>query len=127
MIGMEQVYVLVGLMFAAVAVLRAGAPANTRRWGNAAVWGLVASSFLAGGRIGGFANGLLVIALALIAGARGLGIGQPATTSPAQRWESATRLGARLFLPALIVPAVSVIGSLSLKSLILGGLPLVAP
>ena len=127
MIGAQQVYALVGLMFAAVAVLSARDGENPRRWGNAAFWALVAISFLAGGRIGGFANGLLVIALALIAGFRGLGIGRPATTSPAERWESARRLGDRLFLPTLIIPTVSVIGSLTLKSLSLGGHALVAP
>jgi len=126
MIGTGQVYALVGAMFAAVALLSARDRENPRRWGNAAFWGLVAVSFLAGGRIGGFANGLLVIALALIAGLGGLGQGAPATTSPAEREASAQRLGDRLFLPTLIVPAVSVIGSLTLKSLTLGGHALVA-
>ena len=114
MIGVAQVYALVGLMFAVVAVLSARDRENPRRWRNAVFWGLVATSFLAGGRIGGFANGLLVIALALIAGLGGLGIGRPATTSPEARQASALRLGDRLFLPTLIVPAVSVIGSLTL-------------
>jgi uncharacterized membrane protein len=126
MIGVEQVYALVGLMFAAVAVLSARDGANPRRWGNAAFWGLVAMSFLFGGRIGGFANGLLVIALALIAGLGGLGQGRPATTSLQAREASASKLGDRLFLPTLIVPAVSVIGSLTLKSLVVGGHALVA-
>jgi len=125
-IGVEQVYVLVGLVFAAVAVLSARDRANPRRWGNAAFWGLVAVSFLAGGRIGGFANGVVVIALALIAGLGGLGQGRPETTSPEERQASALRLGDRLFLPALIVPAVSVAGSLTLKSLTIAGHPLVA-
>ncbi len=57
-----------GLMFAAVAVLSARDGANPKRWGNAAFWGLVATSFLAGDRIGGLANGLIVIALALLPG-----------------------------------------------------------
>ena len=126
MIGTQQVYLLVGLTFAAVAVLSARDPANPRRWGNAAFWGLVAVSFLVGGRIGGFANGLIVVALALIAGLGGLGQGRPATTSPEERQAGALKLGDRLFLPALIVPAVSVIGSLTLKSLTIAGHPLVA-
>ena len=126
MIGVEHVYILVGLMFAAVAFLSARDAANPRRWANAAFWGLVAVSFLVGGRIGGFANGLIVIALALIAGLGALGQGRPATTSAEERQASALRLGDRLFLPALIVPLVSVIGSLTLKSLVVGGHPLVA-
>ena len=126
MIGVEHVYVLVGLVFAAMAVLSARDRANPRRWGNAAFWGLVAVSFLAGGRIGGFANGVVVIALALTAGLGGLGQGRPETTSPEERQASALRLGDRLFLPALIVPAVSVAGSLTLKSLTIAGHPLVA-
>ena len=121
MIGVGQVYGLVGLMFAAVAVLSARDRENPRRWGNAGFWGLVAVSFLLGGRIGGFANGLLVIALALIAGLGALGQGRPATTSPEAREASARRLGDRLFLPTLIVPAVSIAGSLTLKSLAIGG------
>ena len=127
MIGIGAVYALVGLMFAAVAVLSARDLQNPRRWGNAAFWGLVATSFLAGGRIGDFANGLMVIALALIAGLGGLGQGRPATTSQQQRQASALRLGDRLFLPTLIIPAVSVIGSLTLKSASIGGHPLVDP
>jgi uncharacterized membrane protein len=126
MIGVAQVYALVGLMFAAVAVLSARDRSNPRRWSNAAFWGLVAVSFLAGDPIGGFANGLLVIALALIAGVGGLGIGQPRTTSSDERSANAARFGDRLFLPTLIVPAVSVIGSLTLKSLTVGGHALVA-
>jgi uncharacterized membrane protein len=125
-IGVEHVYVLVGLLFAAVAALSARDRANPKRWGNACFWGLVATSFLAGGRIGGFANGLIVIALALIAGLGGLGQGRPQTTSPEARQASALKLGDRLFLPALVVPAVSVIGSLTLKSVAIGGHPLVA-
>jgi uncharacterized membrane protein len=120
-IGVAEVYALVGLMFAAVAALSARDRDNPRRWGNAAFWGLVAVSFLLGGRIGGFANGLLVIALALIAGLGGLGQGRPATTSPQEREAGARRLGDRLFVPTLIVPVVSVIGSLTLKSLSLAG------
>ena len=127
MIGIEHVYVLAGLVFGAAAILSARDRANAKRWGNAAFWGLVAASFLVGGRIGGFANGLIVLALALIAGLGGLGQGRPVTTSPEERQASALRLGDRLFLPALIVPLVSVLGSLGLKSLTIGGHPLVEP
>src|SRR5471032_1788257 len=119
MIGLGFVYGLAGLMFAAMAVLSAGDRANPKRWGNAAFWGLVATSFLAGDRIGGLANGLIVIALALLAGLGALGQGRPATTTPRQRLQGAERLGNRLLIPALIIPATAILGSLVLKTVVL--------
>ena len=127
MIGLGFVYGLAGLMFAAVAVLSACDGANPRRWGNAAFWGLVATSFLAGDRIGGLANGLIVIALALLAGLGALGQGRPASTTPQQKLASAERLGNRLLIPALIIPAVAILGSLVLKTVVIGGQPLIDP
>ena len=52
MIKLGAVYVLVGLMFAAFAALSALDRTNRKRVGNAAFWGLVAVSFLAGDRLG---------------------------------------------------------------------------
>ena len=120
MIKLQFVYALAGAMFAAIAWLSARDRTNPKRWGNAAFWGLMAVSFLAGDRIGAFANGLVVIALALIAGLGLLGLGRPETTSLEQRRQCADRLGARLFLVALIIPAVAVFGSLVLKSVQIG-------
>ena len=91
MIRLSAVYILAGLVFAAFAVLSAGDRNNPKRFGNAAFWGLVALSFLAGDRLGDLGNGLLVVGLALIAGFGGLGRGQPATTSPEARRELAAR------------------------------------
>jgi len=127
MIGLGFVYGLAGLMFAAMAGLSAGDRANPKRWGNAAFWGLVATSFLAGDHIGGLANGLIVIALALLAGLGALGQGRPVTTSPAQRLQGAERLGARLLIPALIIPVVAILGSLVLKTIVVAGQPLIDP
>jgi uncharacterized membrane protein len=126
-IGLGFVYALAGLMFASVAVLSALDRANPRRWGNAAFWGLVATSFLAGDRIGAFANGLVVIALGLLAGLGLLGRGAPKTTSAEARAASAQRYGNLLFAPALVVPAVAILGSLVLKNLTLAGHPLIDP
>ena len=127
MIGLGFVYALAGLMFAAVAVLSALDASHPRRWGNAAFWGLVAASFLVGDRIGNLGNGVLVIALALVAGFGLLGRGAPATTTPAERTASALRLGERLFLPALIVPATAILGALVLGKLAIAGRPLMDP
>jgi uncharacterized membrane protein len=115
MIRLTAVYVLAGLIFAAVAVLSAGDRANPKRIRNAAFWGLLALSFLFGDRLGDFGNGMLVLALVGIGGVWGLGAGKPATTAPEERRESATRRGNALFLPALVIPATALAGSFLLK------------
>lgn len=117
MIGLPLVYLLAGLMFAAFAVLSAMDRENRKRFGNAAFWGLFAASFLFGDRFGDLGNGFLALALALIAGTGQLGVGAPRTTSPAERESLAATHGAKLFIPALVIPVLVLIGSLTLKRL----------
>jgi uncharacterized membrane protein len=127
MITLRMAYAVAGLLFAAFAALSALDRSHGRRWGNAVFWGLVAASFLAGDRIGDFGNGLLILALAAIAGFGLTGQGPAATTTPEQRAARAGRYGARLFLPALVIPAVAIFGSLVLKHATLAGRPLLEP
>ncbi|WP_135211633.1 DUF979 domain-containing protein [Vitreimonas flagellata] len=114
MITLPHIYIVGGLFFAALAILSALDQANARRLRNAAFWGLLALSFLLGDRIGDFGNGLLALGLVVLA-AFGLGIGKPKTTTPEERRASAERRGNLLFLPALIIPAAALIGTLAAK------------
>jgi uncharacterized membrane protein len=127
MIKLGAVYLLAGLVFAAFAVLSALDRNNHRRLGNAVFWGLVATSFLAGDRLGDLGNGILVLGLALIAGLGLLGRGQPATTSPEERKVLADRFGEKLFIPALTLPVVVAFGVLVLKPVTIGGTPRLDP
>jgi uncharacterized membrane protein len=127
LIKIGVVYGLAGLVFAAFSILSARDQENPKRWGNAGFWGLMALSFLAGDQLGDLGNGVLVVGLALIAGFGQLGIGRPATTSPPERQALAATLGDRLFIPALVLPLVVVIGTLVLKPLTVGGVPLLDP
>ena len=112
MITLQWLYTLAGLMFAAFALLSALDPSNSKRFGNAAFWGLMALSLLAGDYLGSFGNGLLVLGLAGLAGFGFIGRSNPPTTTAEEREESSTRLGNRLFLPALIIPATALLGTL---------------
>ncbi len=115
MITLDQVYILVGLMFAAFAILTLRDPAHPTRIRSALFWSLLAGSMLFGSYLGGLGNGLLVVALVALGGLSKLGIGQPATTTQEERRDSAARRGNWLFLPALIVPVVAVGGTLAAK------------
>ncbi len=114
MIGLAQVYVLVGLVFAAWALLSARNAGNPKRFGNVAFWGLLAVSMLAGDRLGDLGNGVLVLALVAIAGTGQLGRG-PVPDTTADRAAGAARHGNRLFLLALVIPLTALAGTLGFK------------
>jgi uncharacterized membrane protein len=112
MITLHWLYTLAGAMFAAFALLSAFDRSNPKRFGNAAFWGLMALSLLAGDWIGDFGNGLLVLGLAGLAGFGFIGRSHPPTTSEEERQSWSQRLGNRLFLPALIIPITALVGTL---------------
>ncbi len=122
MIKIGVVYLVAGLIFAAFSALSFLDRGNRKRLGNGLFWGLVAVSFLAGDHLGDFGNGLLILALAGIAGLGWLGRGEPPTTDAAERQALAERFGNRLFLPALVLPLVVAIGVLASRLQLDGGL-----
>jgi uncharacterized membrane protein len=112
MIGVQHLFILAGLMFASFTLLSAFDGTNPKRFGNAAFWGLMALSLLVGDYLGDFGNGLLVLALAGLAGFGFIGRSHPPSTNDAEREAFSQRLGNRLFLPALIIPVVALVGTL---------------
>ncbi len=114
MITLQHIYIVGGLFFAAVALLSVLDASNPRRLRNGAFWGLLAASFLFGASLGNFGNGVLALGLVIVA-TLGLGEGKPVTTTPEQRREGARRRGDLLFLPALIIPAIALAGTLIAK------------
>jgi uncharacterized membrane protein len=126
MITLPMVYDVAGLMFAAVALHAALDRSNPRRLLSAGFWGLYAVNFLAGSWLPDFANGILVLAMVALA-AIGLGRGAPITTTHRQRADGAARYRNKLFIPALLIPGVTLLGTLLLKSVTLGGRPLIDP
>jgi len=126
-IRLEHVYIVMGLLLAGVSVVNARDASNPRRWNNAIFWGLYAVTFLIGSRLPHFASGCLVIGMVLVASIGKLGQGTREGSTPSEREASATRLGNRLFVPALTIPAVTLLGTFTLKHLSVNGAPLVDP
>ncbi|MCL6682681.1 DUF979 domain-containing protein [Sphingomonas alba] len=121
MITMHWLYLLAGAMFAVFALLSALDRSHSKRFGNAAFWGLMALSLLAGDLIGDFGNGLLVLGLAGLAGFGFIGRSYPPTTSVEERQGWSEKLGNKLFLPALIIPVTALVGTLIYNYTPLGG------
>ena len=122
MITLHWLYTLAGAMFAAFALLSALDRENPKRLGNAAFWGLMALSLLAGDQLGDFGNGLLVLGLAGLAGFGFIGRSHPPTTDDEEREAWSEKLGNKLFLPALIIPVTALVGTLIYTYTPVGGL-----
>lgn len=121
MIKLEHIYWLTGLMMAGVAVVNARDRTNPRRFNNTAFWGIYAVTFLAGSRLPDIVSGFLVIVMVLVASIRGLGQGKKEGATREQLEASARRWGNRLFIPALTIPLVTVLGTFIFKKITFNG------
>jgi uncharacterized membrane protein len=124
-ITLEHVYWLTGLMMTGVAIVNWRDRSNARRVNNTAFWGVYAITFLVGSHLRDLANGFLVIAMVLVASIRGLGQGHKESTTREEREASAQRWGNKLFVPALAIPLVTVLGTVLFKSITIYGTPVV--
>jgi uncharacterized membrane protein len=126
MIGVEFVYVLMGALMAGVAIVNAlDKPAGAKRFNNAAFWGIYALTFVASPHLPNFVNGLLVIAMVLVVAIGKLRGAPPESATREERDASARKFGNKLFIPALTIPVVTLIGTRAFKYLSIGGVPLV--
>ena len=125
MITLEHIYWLMGLMMAGVAIVNARDKTNPRRFNNTAFWGIYAVTFLAGSWLPDIVSGLLVIGMVLVASIRGLGQGKKEGATREELEASARRWGNKLFIPALTIPLVTVLGTFLFKRISINGFPLV--
>ncbi len=114
MITLTTLYWFAGLVFASFALLGLADRSNPKRYGNAAFWGLLALSMVAGDFVGDVGNGVIVLAIVAIAGTGQMGRGI-SRIDAAARAAAAARHGNRLFLLALIIPAVALTGTFAFK------------
>lgn len=123
---LDGIYILLGVMFAAAAWLNVRDHSNPHRLKRALFWGCYSVTFLFGTWIPPFVTGCLAIAMALLAGAGGLG--RPGAPEPteAERRAGAAHFADRLFVPALLIPLVTVLGTVLLPYLRWHGEPVVA-
>jgi uncharacterized membrane protein len=112
-------------MMAGVAVVNWRDRSNPRRFNNTAFWGIYAITFLAGSHLPDLTNGFLMIAMVLVASIRGLGQGKQESSTREEREASARHWGNKLFIPALAIPFVTVLGTVLFKKITIHGTPVV--
>jgi uncharacterized membrane protein len=127
MIKLEFIYVLMGLMLAGIALVNARDASNPRRVQNALFWGIYAVTFLVGSRLPDVVNGVLVLAMVLVVSVGKLGQSALPGSSREEREASAARWGNRLFMPVLMVPVGTLLGTMFLDDATVGGVPLLDP
>lgn len=121
MITLQWAYWLFGALLAWVALRSLRDRDNPRRGLTAMFWGLLSLSFLIGERLPATIMGAVVLTIAIIAGVGGVRLGRYPERSIEQRREDARRLGHRLFVPALLIPLLTLLLALPLKDLQVAG------
>jgi uncharacterized membrane protein len=106
-VSVDFFYLLVGLLFAATAIMNLRDRANPRRVTTCLFWGLYALVYLLGERIPPLWAGVLMMAMALVGGLNLVRAGSSSVPDESTRRASATRLGQRLLIPALAIPLVT--------------------
>ncbi|MET7800164.1 DUF979 domain-containing protein [Streptomyces decoyicus] len=128
MIKAEWFYWLVGLSFLVMASQMVTDRSNPKRYGTGAFWGLIGAGFIYSSWVvtkqaPAEPLGVAVLVMACLAGFGFTGRGTPRTTTPEQRTASAAKLGNKLFVPALTIPAVAMACAIGVKHLSIGGEP----
>lgn len=127
MIRLTWIYILMGLLAAGVAIVSGRDRSNPRRFNNAAFWGLYAITFLVGSLLPDVVNGVIVLLMVGVAGIGKLGPAPAETNTREEREVSARKWGNRLFIPALAIPVITIVGAKYLRSVPIGSTTLIDP
>jgi uncharacterized membrane protein len=114
MISLSFLYVLVGIILLWTAILTLLNKEQPRRFASASFWGCYALVFLIGDYLPSEVVGLMVVLLAILAGCGALSSAIPKMLPALQLQQSIARIGKKIFLPALLIPFLTVFGVLVL-------------
>lgn len=120
LLSLDVFYAVAGVFMLLVAGRAACDRAHPTRWGSAIFWGLLAITFLGGKSLPPVVVGYFLLVLVGLAAARQVASKTKAGPTVAERVASALRLRNRLFVPALLIPATAVVGTLLLSKLHVG-------
>lgn len=126
-ITLEYIYVLLGIITAFVAIRVAMDKNHPSRIGSTLFWGIFAFTFLFGKLVPPIVVGYLVLAMVVIAAIGKVKSGNQDEAPREERERHASRLQGKVFIPALVIPVFTIIGSLTLGKIHFGKVHLVDP
>ncbi|PFN98712.1 permease [Bacillus sp. AFS076308] len=126
-ITLEYIYYLLGIITAFVAFRVAMDKKHPSRIGSTLFWGIFAFTFLFGKLVPPIVIGYLVLAMVVIAAIGKVKSGNQDEAPKEERDRHASRLQGKVFIPALVIPVFTIIGSLTLGKIHFGKIHLVDP
>lgn len=126
-LSIEYLYYLTGFVMAVTAVMTVLDQSNPKRFTSALFWAVYAIIFLAGDVLPADWVGAGAVVMAVVAGLGGVGFGKHEARKPEEYVASAKRLGNKLFVPALAIPVITMVGTLLAKHLVFGSTYLIDP
>ncbi|MGF6935029.1 putative membrane protein [Paraburkholderia sp. UCT70] len=127
MISLTWFFWLLGVLLFVIGGVIVSDRDHPKRWLAGGFWMLYGVVFLAGDVLPTAVTGVIVIVMALVAGFGGVTGAKPRVRAEAELRERAKQLGNRLFVPALTIPAVTVVGTLLSAHLVFGSHALLDP
>lgn len=121
MLTLNHIYVVAGIYLLYTAWQGWRDRGNPKRVTTAAFWGLLATAFLFGNVIPPIFMGVLAIIIGLLAAGGGLATGTYPVVSQQAKEEKAALLKGRLFIPALMIPFFTLLGTIGLKHMTIFG------
>lgn len=132
MITSEPVYWLIGVVLLAFGALIFADRSNPRRFTSGAFWSLIGGAFIYGtwvisNAVPPWTLGIVVLVIVVLGSSPSLlRAGSVATTSATEREAGAVKYGNKLFIPALVIPLVTIVVTLAAPALRLDDEALIA-
>jgi uncharacterized membrane protein len=127
LITLDTLYYLTGLIIAFIAIRVALDRNHPNRLGSGIFWGIFAVTFLFGNQIPPLYVGYLVLVMVVLASIGKVTKSNEKEVDVEERAEHAERLKNKVFIPAILIPVLTVVGTFTLDKINFGSVLLVDP
>ncbi|KEK22543.1 DUF979 domain-containing protein [Bacillus gaemokensis] len=127
LITLDTIYYLLGIIVAFVAIRVALDRQHPNRFGSSLFWALFSITFLFGNMIPSFYIGCIVLVMVILASLNKVTKSNEKEAPTEERVKHAEKLKNKIFMPAILIPIFTIIGTLTLGKLKFGDVFLVDP